>query len=288
LGSERFSGSSAVSGNAATPSRSPDVKRQAILIATWAGHGAFKAAALIIALVIIVALWLWNASLLTMAADENLRVIKAASHFLPPDWASKAESALRIFGADRALLLVEGIALAKLIMLAVAYPFRRRRWHSRERSPGEQPIEGSDMVPTGHIPNTAGIGLDEAGIELDARGYVRINERLRTTAPNVGAIGEGDFASHPVPPPPNSKDRCRVGSHNETAAEKKLRLVIHDQDAEQLWSCLSRLCDRTAGHNIGNNSLIGFCFAAAPDCMHEGTPVEFTVFSLSNQICAGA
>ena len=39
----------------------------------------------------------------------------------------KTESALRIFGADRALLLVEGVALAKLIMLAVAYPFRRRR-----------------------------------------------------------------------------------------------------------------------------------------------------------------
>jgi hypothetical protein len=103
------------------------VKRQAILIARWAGHGAFKAAALIIAFVIIVALWLWNASLLTMAADENLRFIKAATHLLPPDWASKAESALRIFGADRALLLVEGIALAKLIMLAAAYPFRRRR-----------------------------------------------------------------------------------------------------------------------------------------------------------------
>jgi hypothetical protein len=103
------------------------VKRQAILIARWAGRGAFKATAVIIAFVIIVALWLWNASLLTAAADENLRVIKAVTRLLPPDWASKAESALRIFGADRALLLVEGIALAKLIMLAVVYPFRRRR-----------------------------------------------------------------------------------------------------------------------------------------------------------------
>jgi hypothetical protein len=103
------------------------VKQQAILIATLAGRGAFKAAALFTAFVIIVALWLWNASLLTRAADENLRLIKAVTHLLPPDWASKTESALRIFGADRALLLVEAVALAKLIMLAVAYPFRRRR-----------------------------------------------------------------------------------------------------------------------------------------------------------------
>jgi hypothetical protein len=46
---------------------------------------------------------------------------------LPLDWARKTESALRIFGADRALLLVEGVALAKLIMLGIAQPFRRRR-----------------------------------------------------------------------------------------------------------------------------------------------------------------
>ena len=103
------------------------MKRQAILIATWARRGAFKVAAVITAFVIIVALWLWNAALLTTAADENLRLIKAATRLLPSDWASKAESALRIFGADRALLLVEGVAFAKLIMLAVAYPFRRRR-----------------------------------------------------------------------------------------------------------------------------------------------------------------
>jgi hypothetical protein len=103
------------------------VKRWAILLARWAGRGAFKATALVFAFVIIVALWLWNASILTTTADENLRIIKALTHLLPSDWANKAESALRIFGADRALLLVEGIAIAKLIMLAVVFPFRRGR-----------------------------------------------------------------------------------------------------------------------------------------------------------------
>ena len=103
------------------------MKRQAIFLARWAGRGAFKATAFVLAFVIIVALWLWNASLLTTAADQNLRIIKTLTQLLPPDWASKAESALRIFGADRALLLVEGIAIAKLIMLAIAYPFRRGR-----------------------------------------------------------------------------------------------------------------------------------------------------------------
>jgi pyruvate/2-oxoglutarate dehydrogenase complex dihydrolipoamide dehydrogenase (E3) component len=42
---------------------------------------------------------------------------------------------------------------------------------------GEQNIDGSDiLVAVGRIPNTAGIGLKEVGVELDGRGYVRVNE----------------------------------------------------------------------------------------------------------------
>jgi pyruvate/2-oxoglutarate dehydrogenase complex dihydrolipoamide dehydrogenase (E3) component len=62
---------------------------------------------------------------------------------------------------------------------------------------GEQQIEGSDiLVATGRVPNTAGIGLEEAGVELDARGYIRVNERLETTASNVWAIGECAGSPH--------------------------------------------------------------------------------------------
>ena len=56
---------------------------------------------------------------------------------------------------------------------------------------GERTIEGSDILAaTGRIPNTDGIGLDVAGVDLDGRGYIRVNERLETTAPAVWAIGE--------------------------------------------------------------------------------------------------
>ena len=58
-------------------------------------------------------------------------------------------------------------------------------------SSGEQNIEGSDiLVATGRIANTAGIGLEKAGVELDGRGYIRVNERLETSASEVWAIGE--------------------------------------------------------------------------------------------------
>jgi pyruvate/2-oxoglutarate dehydrogenase complex dihydrolipoamide dehydrogenase (E3) component len=56
---------------------------------------------------------------------------------------------------------------------------------------GEQTIEGSDLlVAVGRIPNTAEIGLDKAGVALDERGFIRVNERLQTSAAGVWAIGE--------------------------------------------------------------------------------------------------
>ena len=62
---------------------------------------------------------------------------------------------------------------------------------------GTQRIEGSDILAAvGRTPNTAGIGLEEAGVELDTRGYVRVNERLQTSATDVWAIGECAGSPH--------------------------------------------------------------------------------------------
>src|SRR4030088_2937545 len=56
---------------------------------------------------------------------------------------------------------------------------------------GERHVNGSDiLVAVGRNPNTAGIGLEEAGVELDGRGYIRVNGRLETSAPDVWAVGE--------------------------------------------------------------------------------------------------
>lgn len=62
----------------------------------------------------------------------------------------------------------------------------------RLRGPeGERTLEGSDiLVAIGRIPNTQGIGLEKAGVELDERGYIRVNERLQTSAPDTWAMGE--------------------------------------------------------------------------------------------------
>jgi pyruvate/2-oxoglutarate dehydrogenase complex dihydrolipoamide dehydrogenase (E3) component len=52
-------------------------------------------------------------------------------------------------------------------------------------------VEGTHiLVAAGRTPNTAGIGLEKAGIEVTEKGHIRVNDRLETTAPNVWAMGE--------------------------------------------------------------------------------------------------
>jgi pyruvate/2-oxoglutarate dehydrogenase complex dihydrolipoamide dehydrogenase (E3) component len=56
---------------------------------------------------------------------------------------------------------------------------------------GERNIEASDiLVAVGRQPNTEGIGLDLARVELDSHGFIRVNERLETTAQGVWAVGD--------------------------------------------------------------------------------------------------
>jgi len=58
-------------------------------------------------------------------------------------------------------------------------------------APNIQTVEGTDiLVAVGRTLNTAGIGLEKAGIEVTEKGHIRVNDRLETTAPNVWAMGE--------------------------------------------------------------------------------------------------
>ena len=58
-------------------------------------------------------------------------------------------------------------------------------------------VQGSHLlVATGRTPNTEGIGLELAGVELSERGYIKVNERLETTAEGVWANGEVAGSPH--------------------------------------------------------------------------------------------
>jgi pyruvate/2-oxoglutarate dehydrogenase complex dihydrolipoamide dehydrogenase (E3) component len=46
------------------------------------------------------------------------------------------------------------------------------------------------LVATGRRPNTDDLGLDQAGVEIDERGYVEVDSWLRTNVPGIFAIGD--------------------------------------------------------------------------------------------------
>lgn len=92
----------------------------------------------------------------------------------------------------RGILSAEGI---DILLGAAPIAVRGRSGEEvtvKVRTPsGEQAVEGSDLlVAVGRIPNTADIGLEKAGVELDARFYIRVNKRLETSASDIWAIGE--------------------------------------------------------------------------------------------------
>jgi len=58
-------------------------------------------------------------------------------------------------------------------------------------------LEGTHLLmASGRTPNTDGIGLELAGVELTENGHVKVNERLQTTAPGVWAVGDCAGSPH--------------------------------------------------------------------------------------------
>jgi pyruvate/2-oxoglutarate dehydrogenase complex dihydrolipoamide dehydrogenase (E3) component len=60
-----------------------------------------------------------------------------------------------------------------------------------EASGHSETISGSHLLAaTGRRPNTDNMGLDNAGVELDGHGYIKVNARLETSVPGIWALGD--------------------------------------------------------------------------------------------------
>lgn len=56
---------------------------------------------------------------------------------------------------------------------------------------GSEVVAGSHvLVAVGRVPNTSDLGLDRAGVKTDARGYIEVDDALRTNVPGIWAMGE--------------------------------------------------------------------------------------------------
>jgi pyruvate/2-oxoglutarate dehydrogenase complex dihydrolipoamide dehydrogenase (E3) component len=54
-----------------------------------------------------------------------------------------------------------------------------------------EPVEGSHvLLAVGRVPNTSDLGLEKAGIAQDERGYITVDDELRTNVPGIWALGD--------------------------------------------------------------------------------------------------
>ena len=60
-----------------------------------------------------------------------------------------------------------------------------------DRETGDKAVTGTHMLlAVGRRPNTDDLGLDVAGVEVDGRGYIVVDDELRTNVPGIWALGD--------------------------------------------------------------------------------------------------
>lgn len=95
-----------------------------------------------------------------------------------------------------AILAEEGAKVVTAVKVTSVRREGERRRIAFEQAGAERELVVDEvLVATGRRPNTAGLGLEKAGIELTERGAVKLDEQLRTTNPRVWAAG--DVTGHP-------------------------------------------------------------------------------------------
>jgi pyruvate/2-oxoglutarate dehydrogenase complex dihydrolipoamide dehydrogenase (E3) component len=112
-------------------------------------------------------------------------------------------------------------------------------WLHCQNANGAKVIEATDLiVAAGRTPNTQDIRLDQTGVELNGSGYIKVNDRLETTAPNVWAMGD-----------------CAGSPHFTHVAFDDFRIVRDNLNG---------------GHRTTKNRLVPFCIFTDPELARVG------------------
>jgi pyruvate/2-oxoglutarate dehydrogenase complex dihydrolipoamide dehydrogenase (E3) component len=122
---------------------------------------------------------------------SKVTLVQRGSQLLPREDPDVAEAVQGIFAEEGCEIVLGAETLAVEGRSGQSVRLRLRT------ASGERVLDGSDLlVAAGRTPNTREIGLDVAGIAVDARGYVKVDDQLHTTAPDVWAMGECAGSPH--------------------------------------------------------------------------------------------
>lgn len=117
-------------------------------------------------------------------ADTRVTVLEVLPRIAPFEDAA-VSSALAEYLTEEGLSIHTGVNIKRVTKSNGVYDLRAVENCIQRTFRAEQLL-----VATGRRPNTAGFGLEEAGVELGERGAVAVNEHLQTTNPDVYAAGD--------------------------------------------------------------------------------------------------
>jgi len=90
-----------------------------------------------------------------------------------------------------AIMRDEGIAVLTSSTPVRVEPAGGRLRLTIRTADGERQLEGSHLLAaTGRVPNTEALTADAAGIRLDDRGFIEVDEYLQTSVPGIYAMGD--------------------------------------------------------------------------------------------------
>lgn len=114
----------------------------------------------------------------------EVTVVQRGQQLVPREDADVAD-------ALRQLLQDEGIAIRTGAECIAVAPERDHLAIDVNCRQGEPRVFGSHLlVATGRRPNTDDLDLDKAGVRLDERGYVAVDDQLRSSVPHIWAMGD--------------------------------------------------------------------------------------------------
>lgn len=115
----------------------------------------------------------------------NVTILESGDTFLPKEDNDVSEEIYRILTA-KGITLLTGVSVKR-----VEDNDEQVKLHYKDKDGHEQSLDASAiLVATGRMPNTDGLNLEDAGIKTGKRGFIEVDELLKTSAPFIWAIGD--------------------------------------------------------------------------------------------------
>lgn len=116
----------------------------------------------------------------------KVTILESGDTFLPKEDDDVAEEIYKIL-TGKNIEILTGVSVEKIEDINN----EQVCLHYKSKAGFEKSLEASAvLVATGRMPNTEGLNLEAAGIKTNKRGYIEVDEFLKTSAPSIWAIGD--------------------------------------------------------------------------------------------------